>query len=229
MHAISQASWEPLLLLAVSWLGECESCFKFISLSQRIPYARYPPPPGLHWVVPGSYNALLETEWEWGKSRVMKTCMADVVAWHLLETPGSMGSPQCAASLCRSRSLLLVWFTLPTLPFCTPQCQQQGEPLLLSLGPVPDGCFQEGFYRNQGQEKPAHQVQCSNARDGRAGRGVIFSKAEASMRWRGQGKVFPSATPVLRRGGTFGLSTLVPCFPRSGQFPYCGLFSHLRA
>lgn len=53
--------------------------------------------------------------------------------------------------------------------------------LTLSLGSVPDGCLQEGFYGNQRQEKPAHQVQCSNVRDRRAGEGVIPSKVEASV------------------------------------------------
>ena len=64
MHAISQASWEPVLLLAASWLGKFESYFRFISLSQRkeltvsIPYARYPPPPGLRCVLPGYVREL---------------------------------------------------------------------------------------------------------------------------------------------------------------------------
>lgn len=62
--------------------------------------------------------------------------------------------------------------------------------LTLSLASVPDGCLQEGFYGNQGQEKPAHQVQCSNVRDRRAGRGVIPSKVGARAWWREQGRVF---------------------------------------
>lgn len=60
MHAVSQASWEPLLLFAVSCLREFEGHIRFISLSPRkvhtvptvpIPYAIYPP--ALHWAVPG--------------------------------------------------------------------------------------------------------------------------------------------------------------------------------
>lgn len=62
--------------------------------------------------------------------------------------------------------------------------------LTLSLASVPDGCLQEGFYGNQGQEKPAYHVQCSNVRDRRAGRGVIPRKVEARAWWHGEGRVF---------------------------------------
>lgn len=79
--------------------------------------------------------------------------------------------------------------------------------LMLSLGSVPDGCLQEGFYGNQGQEKPAHQVQCSNVRDPRAGRGVIPSEAEARAWWRGLGRFIYYTCLGTRRDS---LSTLLP-------------------
>lgn len=105
----------------------------------------------------------------------------------LLETPGPVGSTQGSVSMCHSRSLPLVWFLPLTLPFCTTTPAARWASCSLW---APDRCLQEGFYGNQGQEKPAHQVQCYNVRDRRAGRGVIPSKAEASVWWHGQGKVF---------------------------------------
>lgn len=125
----------------------------------------------------------------------------------LLETPGSEGSAQGNVSMCHRRSLPLVWSLLLTLPFCTttPAARWASH----SLGSVP-GCLQEGFYGNQGQEKPACQVQCSNARDRRAGRGVIPSKVEARAWWLDKEGCSICYTYLGTRGDS--LNTLLPCF-----------------
>lgn len=152
---------------------------------------------------PSSCDALLEAEWEWGESRVMKTYRADIVAsapslgdtWLHGQSPA-----HCLLVPQQEPSLSVIHTPHPALR--TPWCQQQGEPLVLSLGPVPDGCLQEGFYRNQGQEKPAHQVWCSNVRNGRAGsrQGSDLQQGggQHAMSWTREG-VLCYTCPGMRR------------------------------
>jgi len=110
---------------------------------------------------PGFSGAFLEAEWEWGESWVMKTYRASTVV-----SAPSLGDTWLHEQ--SSAHHLLVPQQEPAWDSHSPPCPSahpvpavRREPLACCLGPGPDGCLQESFYRNQGQEKPAHQVQHS--------------------------------------------------------------------
>lgn len=200
---------EPLFLLAISWLGELKSCFRFISLSQRKDLPVSIPQLDIfllllaliRWCLAVSGNLLpCSCSAERAVSVTSALSLGDTWLWG--QCPG-----QCLHVPQQEPSLGVIPAAHPA--FLYNQASSKVS-LTLSLGSVPDGWLQKGFYGNQGQEKPAHQVQCSNVRDRRAGRGVIPSKAEARAWWRGLGRVFICYTCLGTRRDS--ISTLLPCF-----------------
>lgn len=158
-----------------------------------------------------SCGAVLEAQWEEAESRVMGTCRAGTVGL----------APSLGDTWLRGQS--------PAHHFLVPQLEPSlgvihtRYPALLHT-PVPAARWASSFPWALSQ-MGAHRKVSIGARGRKnlptefsalmqaAGRGMIYSKPEASVWWRGQGKVFPFATPVLGWGGTCSFSTLLPSFP----------------